>query len=190
MVAAAAATPSRASFLAGDCYRLPFATASFEIVHAHQVLQHLVRPETALLEMRRVATSIVAVTDADYSGMIWWPNTPELARWMEIYQEIGHRNGVDPNIGRRLGGIAAEAGLHDSEMSVHTWIYSTMEQREWWAEIWAGRVLDSNYASLARRLGVATDQDLEEVALGWRRWAGIDGAHFTIPNFSLIARIN
>ncbi|WP_375431629.1 class I SAM-dependent methyltransferase [uncultured Friedmanniella sp.] len=38
----------------GDVYALDFADDSFDVVHAHQVLQHLVDPVAALAEMRRV----------------------------------------------------------------------------------------------------------------------------------------
>jgi len=43
---------------AGDVYALGFPDASFDIVHAHQVLQHLTDPVRALREMRRVIKNI------------------------------------------------------------------------------------------------------------------------------------
>src|ERR1700736_4877752 len=42
------------TFATGDVYALAFAGASFDVVHAHQVLQHLRHPVAALGEMRRV----------------------------------------------------------------------------------------------------------------------------------------
>jgi SAM-dependent methyltransferase len=41
----------------GSVYDLPFPAASFDIVFAHQVLQHLREPDTALREMLRVVRS-------------------------------------------------------------------------------------------------------------------------------------
>ena len=41
-------------FRTGDVHALEFDDASFDVVHAHQVLQHLVDPVAALEEMRRV----------------------------------------------------------------------------------------------------------------------------------------
>src|SRR6185312_15162000 len=61
------------SFATGDVYRLDFPDASFDIVHAHKVLQHLAEPVAALKEMRRVVRpgGIVAVRDADYGSFTW-----------------------------------------------------------------------------------------------------------------------
>jgi len=57
----------------GDVYELEFPAGFFDVVHAHQVLQHLSHPITALREMRRVCVlgGLVAVRDADYAAMTW-----------------------------------------------------------------------------------------------------------------------
>jgi ubiquinone/menaquinone biosynthesis C-methylase UbiE len=46
-------------------YQLPFGDGAFDVVHAHQVLQHLSDPAGALAEMRRVcrARGLVAARD-------------------------------------------------------------------------------------------------------------------------------
>ncbi len=41
-------------FEVGDLFALKYDDASFDVVHAHQVLQHLVDPVAALMELRRV----------------------------------------------------------------------------------------------------------------------------------------
>ena len=52
-------------FEVGDVYVLGWPDASFDVVHAHQVLQHLSDPVAALREMRRVLVTggLVAVRD-------------------------------------------------------------------------------------------------------------------------------
>ena len=61
--AAAAQGITNAHFVLGDVYALDFADDSFDIVHAHQVLQHLSDPVAALREMGRVCRpgGVVAV---------------------------------------------------------------------------------------------------------------------------------
>ena len=62
-------------FGTGDVYHLDFADGTFDVVHAHQVLQHLTDPVAALREMRRVCRpgGIVAARDGDYGGFFWFP---------------------------------------------------------------------------------------------------------------------
>lgn len=69
-------------FVVGDVYRLAIRDASFDVVHAHQLLQHLSDPVTALKEMRRVCRpgGVVAARDADYAAMTWHPQSPGLKR--------------------------------------------------------------------------------------------------------------
>ena len=69
-------------FTVGDVYDLPFAGRTFDVVHAHQVLQHLSDPVAALVEMRRVCRpdGVVAVRDSDYAAFTWDPPDPDLAR--------------------------------------------------------------------------------------------------------------
>ncbi|KAF5014446.1 hypothetical protein F66182_14572, partial [Fusarium sp. NRRL 66182] len=45
---------SNVSFQIGDIHNLPFPENTFDVVHAHQVLQHIADPVQAFKEMRRV----------------------------------------------------------------------------------------------------------------------------------------
>src|SRR5699024_2926456 len=60
------------TYRTGDVHDLPLADDCFNIVHAHQLLQHVGDPVQALCEMRRVCKpgGIVAVCDSDYAGFI------------------------------------------------------------------------------------------------------------------------
>src|SRR5215471_12434713 len=86
------------TFAPGDVYRLDYQDASFDVVHAHQVLQHLADPVAALLEMRRVVRpgGIVAVRDADYGAFRWHPADDRLTRWLALYRTIARANSGEP----------------------------------------------------------------------------------------------
>ncbi|MEA2241485.1 MAG: hypothetical protein QOD24_1041, partial [Solirubrobacteraceae bacterium] len=60
-------------FKTADVYALGFDEESFDVVHAHQVLQHLTDPVAALVEMRRVLrpNGILALRDGDFGGFVW-----------------------------------------------------------------------------------------------------------------------
>src|SRR6187399_3141292 len=74
-------------FAVDDVYALDQPDDAFDVVHAHQVLQHLADPVAALREMRRVVKpgGVVAVRDAVYRAMCWYPSNPGLERWLEVY---------------------------------------------------------------------------------------------------------
>ncbi len=174
---------------AGDAYNLPFQDGSFDIVHAHQVLQHLGDPQRAIREMARVASRFVAFADADYDRMLWWPSSPSLERWMQLYQEIAAHNDVNPNIGRELSSLALDCGLPNHQVHTTTWTYATTELRHWWADSWAGRVLHSTYASEALRLGLSNQEELATLAKGWQEWATKPGAIFVITSIAILASV-
>ena len=73
------------SFEEGSVYELRFDDDSFDAAYAHQVLQHLSDPVRAIEEMVRVTKpgGVVAIRDADYRAMAWYPQPPELDQWME-----------------------------------------------------------------------------------------------------------
>lgn len=92
---AAEAGAGNVTFALGDVYALDAEDDSFDVVHAHQVLQHLGEPVAALREMLRVCRpgGLVAARDADYAAMTWYPPDPRLDRWLEIYHAVARGNG-------------------------------------------------------------------------------------------------
>src|SRR5437016_6053020 len=99
-----AAEVENVEFATGDIYALDFADASFDVVHAHQVLQHVPDPVGALREMRRVCKpdGVVAARDGDYGAYRWYPDEPEIDRWLELYRVIARHNRGEPDAGRKL----------------------------------------------------------------------------------------
>jgi len=113
------------SFEVGSVYELRFDDDAFDVVHAHQVLQHLTDPVAALREMARVAKpgGLIAVRDADYHAMTWYPELPGLDRWMEIYQAVARHNDAEPDAARHLLQWALNAGIERNQVEskhVHT----------------------------------------------------------------------
>src|SRR5262249_5297289 len=95
-----------------DAHTLGFADGSFDVVHAHQLLQHLADPVGALAEMRRVCRpgGIVAARDCDYAAFTWYPQLPELAEWLALDRRNARAGGGEPDGGRRLAARARGAG--------------------------------------------------------------------------------
>lgn len=188
--AAAAASIANVTFLAGDFRSVGLEPRSFDVVHAHQVLQHLRDPVGALAAMGDLVRDggLVAVRDSDYSGMIWAPASPALDRWLQIYLEVTRRNGADANAGRSLLAWTRAAGFGEITCTSSTWIFATEDTRRWWAGLWAERTVTSSFAEQAVAYGVARAEELLEVSAGWREWADDPAAVFIIPHVEIIAR--
>jgi len=177
-------------FLIGDFRDSGLEPRSFDVVHAHQVLQHLSDPVGALAFMRELATAggIVAARDSDYSAFSWWPAEPRLDRWLRVYLAVARNNGAEPNAGRWLLHWARAAGLTDVVYTSSTWTYSTMADRRWWADLWAERTMASSFAEQAVAYGIATTAYLHDVAQGWRAWADQPDAVFIVVHGEILAR--
>jgi ubiquinone/menaquinone biosynthesis C-methylase UbiE len=187
--ATAEKTPN-VTFRAGDFRALDISEGSFDVVHAHQVLQHLRDPVGALAAMGRLARpgGIVAARDSDYPSFVWTPADPRLDRWREIYTAVSDRNGTNGDAGRWLYRWALDAGFDDVTYSTSTWTFATPGDRAWWGDLWADRTVASSLADQAVEYGVATRAELEEVAGGFRDWAGRPDGTFVLLHGEIVAR--
>ena len=172
-------------FTVGDAYQLDFPDNSFDVVHAHQVLQHLTDPVAALTEMRRVCRpdGVVAARDADYAAMTWYPADPRMDRWLELYHQVARGNGAEPDAGRRLLAWARAAGYADVSCS-------TGDERAWWGGLWAERITESAMAHQAVSGGFSDPDELSELAAGWRDWAAQDDGWFVVLNAEILCHVS
>jgi SAM-dependent methyltransferase len=175
-------------FAVGDVHALDFPDDTFDVVHAHQVLQHVADPVAALREMRRVARpgGVIAVRDSDYTGFAWFPQLPELDEWLGLYRRVARGNGGEPDAGRRLLSWARAAGLTGVTATSSTWCFATPEDRAWWGGMWADRILQSDLARTAVGTGAATDADLQRISGAWRRWAEAEDGWLSLLHGELI----
>jgi len=177
-------------FATGDVYHLGFDDARFDVVHAHQVLQHLTRPVEALREMRRVLRpgGTLAVRDSDYAAFAWCPGDPLLDRWLELYHQVTRRNGAEPDAGRHLLGWARRAGFSDLVATSSTWTFADPDLARWWGALWADRVQFSSFADQAVDYGLSDPGELAAVAGAWRRWAEAPDAFFATLHVEVLGR--
>ncbi|MER6444613.1 class I SAM-dependent methyltransferase [Streptomyces venezuelae] len=179
------------SFATADVHALDFPDDSFDVVHAHQVLQHVGDPVRALREMRRVCRpgGIVAARDADYAAMTWYPAVPGLDDWLDLYRRVARANGGEPDAGRHLRAWARQAGFTDVTSSATAWCFATPEETAWWSALWADRTQASAYASVATGGGHATAGDLTAVAEAWHAWGADPDAWFSVLNAEILCRV-
>jgi SAM-dependent methyltransferase len=99
-------------YLGGDALRLPFPDGVFDLTFCHYLLLWIGEPEKALREMVRVTRPtgwVAALAEPDYGGRIDYP--PALAELGRRQTDALGRQGADPETGRKLAGLLAEAGV-------------------------------------------------------------------------------
>ena len=181
------------TFDTGDVYALPFADDRFDVVHAHQVLQHLTEPVAALRELRRVVRpdGVVAVRDSDYAAMTWAPDEPRLDRWLDLYHQVTERNGAEADAGRYLKGWARAAGFAEVEVGSSTWTFAVARG----PGLVGGAVGRPGRGrptppSPARPSSTAWPPPTSSPSSrpGWRSWAEADDGVFAVVHFEVLAR--
>ncbi len=178
-------------FEAADAMRLPYADDSFDVVHAHQVLQHVGDPVELLREMVRVTRpgGLVAARDADYEAMTWAPAHPGLTRWLELYREAARGTGGEPDAGRHLLRWAHEAGLTDVTASASVWCYAEEAAREWWGGQWQRRTVESSFRDEVIGQGLTDEGEIAYLVEGWRAWTESPDGWFVVVHGEILGRV-
>ncbi len=118
---------------AGDAHCLPYASSSFDLAYCHYLLLWVKDTTQVVAEMARVTRRggiVMLVAEPDYGARIDYPQELES---LGVWQTISLRKqGADPEIGRRLAGLLAGAGLSAVEGGVlgGAWSYP-LASEEW-----------------------------------------------------------
>jgi len=190
---AAAQGVENVRFAMGDVYALDVDgrfDGAFDLVHAHQVLQHVPDPVGALRAMRAacVPEGLVAARDSDYHAFTWYPADARLDRWLDLYQRVARADGGEPDAGRMLGAWAHAAGFSEVTNAASVWCFANEEDRAWWGGLWADRVTASRFATRAAELGLAHERELAELADAFRTWAAHPDGWFTVLHGEILCR--
>lgn len=180
-------------FMPADAHALPFPDDTFDVTHAHQVLQHVTDPVQILREMRRVTKpgGLVATRETDFAGFVWYPESEGMAEWMQMYVRVARANGGEPHAGRRLLAWARLAGFQPTQVTCtgSAWCYATQDERAWWGSLWADRLVKSNFAPTAVKNGIATIEEIQKVSQAWREWAAADDAWFGVLHGEVVCKV-
>ncbi|TCK00639.1 class I SAM-dependent methyltransferase [Nocardia alba] len=175
-------------FAVADALVLPFEDNFFDVVHAHQVLQHVSDPVRALTEMKRVCKpgGVVAVRESDYGAFSWYPESSPLDKWLRLYRQIARANGGEPDAGRRLLAWANRVGFDHHVIDSSTWCFADDEQRRWWGSMWAERITHSSIAEQLVTAGLAESDELAEISTAWLQWADNPDGYLTLVHGELL----
>ena len=171
-------------------YQLRFPDGWFDVVYAHQVLQHLRERDAALREMLRVLRpgGLAAVRDVDWGTAAYWPRDPRLDRWIELHRDAWYRNGGEPLMGRQLRALFNAVGVDDLEVTAAVWCYTTPDDTIAWGDAYADRLLTSPMGGRLVEYGMVTRAELEGMAEAFRAWARHPDALWSFIHVAALGR--
>ena len=178
-------------FRVDDIYDSNLEPDQFDVVYAHQILQHLGEPVGALRSAAGLAKvdGLVGVREVDWGTFAAWPDLQAIRDFREVYDAVAIRNGGTPNAGRHMLKWMEAAGiLADIQITTSTWTFYEESGRRWWGEQWAQRILYSDIAVKALEYGIATQSELEAISLGWLEWKDTPGSVSCFTHFEGLAR--
>ena len=178
-------------FLVDDIYETDLDQNQFDVVYAHQVLQHLGDPIGALSAASQLAKpgGLVGVREVDWGTFAAYPDSPVLKDFRDIYDAVAIRNRGTPHAGRHILEWMESTGLlTDIRITTSTWTFYEEEGKKWWGDQWSQRMLHSDIAVKAIEYGIATQSELEAISRGWIDWKNAPGSVACFTHFEGLAR--
>jgi len=187
---------------------LPFPDGYFDVVHAHQVLQHVSDPLALLKEMKRCVAKkedggggggIISLREGDFGTVVVYPENPDINNYFtRIYAQVAESVGANPRSGRRLHAWCRAAGLTPTRLSTSTESFGynsdetiAQDERRFWGLTSYERLrkADTGMPKRAVELGLCKEEDIVKVAHAWKEWAETKDAFFTFTHFEVICKL-
>jgi len=167
-----------------------FADASFDVVYAHQVVQHVQEPVRAIREMRRVVKPGGIVALRESAAMMWYPDVKGMREWYDLYQRLGKGLGGNPDGGSSLHAWTQEAGFNreDITCTAGAWCFNTPEEREFWSGNVSDRMSSLDFEELTVKSGYCTEEELKQALEAWTNWEQSEDGWFAITHAEVVAQ--
>jgi len=175
-------------FQVGDVHALDFPDNTFDIVHAHQVLQHVADPIQGLREMKRVTKpgGIIAVREG--TDISYYPELSAMGTSWSLFATMARLKGGNPYAGKKIHVWAREVGFERSSVtcSASAWCFSTPEEREYWGV--SMTTMLSGFGPKAVEMGLISQQDLKDYEESWKEWIKSEDGWFSLYHGEMLCR--
>lgn len=167
--------PENCTFQTGDALNLAFPDNTFDVVHTSQVLCHIADTIGVLKEFRRVLRpgGFIACREGDSVSLVYYPTNPGLDEWARVTKALQISKGANPETGRRLLSLAAEAGF-DTQRCTYSGGSITQAGKDgatFGLSMSKQRAEDEVYRKNIFDIGATDEKGLELMGQGWEIWA-------------------
>jgi ubiquinone/menaquinone biosynthesis C-methylase UbiE len=170
------------SWIGADGRSLPFHGAVFDAVLCHSMLETLDDPAPVIAELRRVSKrgGVVGAASVEYDGIILAGEpTAGPRRFYNIRQQLWRAARIaEPNTGRRLRGLFQAAGFGHVEAFADYISYGTPDRVSTFASDRAAECRDRELHAAVTRYGIASTEELLDLAAAWEKWGDDPTAFF------------
>jgi len=157
-------------FQQADIYNLPFSDNSFDLIFSHAVLDHLINPELALQELKRVVkiNGIIAIKAFDVSANFFYPQNPISLEAFNLYCSSVTSGGGDLSCGRKLRSLFSKAGLKNITVTAACETSGTPEQIKRIANYLQQWLSDNEYTQKLLQDGKITREKIKQYQQAWQ----------------------
>ena len=170
------------TWIGADGRSLPFHDAVFDAVLCHSVLETLDDPAPVIAELRRVTKrgGVVGAASVEYDGIILaGEQTAGPRRFYNIRQQLWRAARIaEPSTGRRLRGLVQAAGFGHVEAFADYISYGTADRVSAFASDRAAECRDRELQAAVTRYGIASMEELLNLATAWEKWGDDPSAFF------------
>jgi hypothetical protein len=146
------------------------------------MLETLDDPAPVIAELRRVTKrgGVVGAASVEYEGIILAGEpTAGPRRFYDIRQQLWRAARIaEPNTGRRLRGLFQAAGFGNVEAFADYISYGTPDRVSTFASDRAAECRDRELHAAVTRCGIASPEELLDLAAAWEKWGDDPTAFF------------
>ena len=149
----------------------------FDVIYMRFLLTHLTDPAAAVANAvaQLAPDGVLVVEDIDFSGHFCYPDSPAFRNYVAWYSDAVRGRGADPDIGPRLPGLLADAGLDDVGIHVVQPAGTTGE-----VKLLCPITLEA-IADAVLGAGLATNEEFQRTVDELYAFAQTDGTVMSIP---------
>ena len=165
-------------FETADVCHLPFPDGSFDAVFGHTILMQFNNPRPVLTEAWRVLKpgGVAGFREYASDGNLYEPPDGARSKCMALFGRVLERNGGDPRVGRRLGGLLHEAGFRQVTTSASFEVAGTREAKRVFYDRWARVCEEAEWMRQAISLGWVSNEERQALVTALRDEGATPGA--------------